>query len=158
MKLLIASALNLTDPLSSKHRTHVLVIKLELGNGLDEIRRLVHYEAMNAKELMDDLEQQSEYWKNQLPQYRSVFLNLSPQSPVLADKPAGTIYTPVVFWGSISSHKYKCLNVRQFFFTKEMLEPMNVLRMLQSPSLDADANFRHLQSVPLPPVTSPPIN
>lgn len=158
MKLLIASALNLSDPLTSKHRTHVLVIKFEFGNGLGEIRRLVHYKAMNAKELMDDMEQQSEYWKNQIPQYRSVFLNLSPQSPVLADKPAGTIYTPVIFWGSISSHKYKCLIARQFFFTKELLEPMKVLRTLQSPQLDAEANFRHLQSVPLQPVTSPPIN
>lgn len=158
MKLLIVSALNLMDPLSSKHRTHVLVVKFEFGNGLCEIRRLVDYEAMHAKELMDDVEQSSEFWKNRMPKDRLVFLNLSPQSPVLADKPAGAIYTPVIFWGSISSHKYKCLNITPFFFTKEVLEAMNVLRMLQSAELDAEANFRHLQSVPLPPVTSPPIN
>jgi len=137
-----ALAMNSAEPL---HKKKVVMIELELGFGLGEVKQFVGWHVEPVTKLLADFSKNAQT----LEQYRKE-LDLGPSCHYLARADPGSVYCPVVFYHKSTSLYFVLPNCFVF-------EPSRAKISKNECKRAAQYYFQKFQAVVLPPVQSPPI-
>jgi len=92
--LFAALHMNTSSPL---HGSHIVIIEVELGFGLGELRSLTNFEVTAVDKFLQLLQKDGTP-AAAIDRYRANEFDLSPSSPLLKQAAPGSVYLPVVFF------------------------------------------------------------